>query len=148
MALDLDEIAMLVADITEVVEQSATVVQTQIALSLFRGFVKRTPVDTGHARLNWQMTVGKPATGIVKTRNVESLAGLKPFNRIWITNNTPYIGVLEYGLFAPKDPGPSKDKRRGRKGKVLVKDGYSIQAPKGMVRITWEEMKSELNALL
>jgi len=52
-------------------------------------------------------------------------------DKILMQNNSPYIGVLEYGWF-PKNP-----KRGGetKKGLPKTEGGYSSQAPQGMVGI-------------
>ena len=71
--------------------------------------VMKTPVDTGRARGNWQVTIGTPAQGWDETE-VDKNGGatinkgtstinqdLPPFPQIWITNNVPYIERLEAG---------------------------------------------------
>lgn len=77
----------------------------------------QTPVDTTRAVSNWQVTVGAPAGGevaphvpgsvggsgaataraITKSRGRAAVAGLKGGKPAFISNNVPYIGVLEYG---------------------------------------------------
>jgi len=105
--------------------------------------IKRTPRDTGLTKQHWQSTIGAPATGDVKgTRGAGVMTGLPAYAVSWITNNRPHILVLEDGGFKPADPGPSKDKRKGRKGRILVKGGYSVQAPAGMAAVTVAEMQS------
>ena len=52
-----------------------------ISLSLFNSIILKTPVDTGRARGNWQIDTSQSKT-----------AGL-----VRITNNVPYIVILEYG---------------------------------------------------
>lgn len=70
--------------------------------------VARTPVLTGHARANWQVTIGSPATGVVEGVDPSGAATLAngmaaimgdrdPFAVVWITNNAPYIQTLEQG---------------------------------------------------
>lgn len=93
---------------------------------IFRRVILRTPVDTGRARGNWQATTGSPATGeLGENRNAK--VGTAPALRalevargwkvgsasIFLTNNLPYIERLE--------------------------NGYSGQAPQGMVAITVAE---------
>lgn len=103
-----------------------------VCFETFKRIVNRTPVDTGRARGNWQMEVGKAASG---TLNVEGSAGevaskalnqatgklssITPFSIVHITNNVEYIYYLEY------------EKR-------------SKQAPQGMVEITITEMANWL----
>lgn len=97
--------------------------QKKIVLTVFRNIVFRTPVDTGRARGNWQVTISQPAetvvdgkdkSGAIVNRNAAAdLQALLPFQTAWITNNLPYIQRLE--------------------------DGYSTQAPGGMVQVALAE---------
>lgn len=121
---------------------------TKISLDAFSEIVKRTPVDRGQHRASWQIGINRPADGEVKaldssaggsntvTREAPKLFKLPPYPIVHITNNAPAIEILEDGGFQPKNPGPSKDRRKGRFGRVLVRDGYSVQAPQGMVKVT------------
>lgn len=70
--------------------------------------VERTPAVTGHARGNWQVSIGGPATGVVAGADPSGAATLAngvttimadrdPFATVWITNNSPYIQRLEQG---------------------------------------------------
>lgn len=112
----------------------------KIAFESFKRIILKTPVDTGRARANWGVKVGKPdistqssaedKTGSSALQGaateVEAWSGA---GSIFMTNNLPYIGVLEYGGY----PNPTKT---GTK----VSGGFSLQAPNGMVRVTKEEM--------
>lgn len=123
-----------------------------IALEGLGRVVERTPVDDGEARGGWQVTQGSPAQGQAESEDKEGdatiakgagvIGAVKPFTITWITNNVPHIEVLEFGLFDPKDPGPSGDRRPDRFGKELVSGGFSNQAPQGMVGVTFEELRS------
>lgn len=119
-----------------------------------------TPVDKGRARGAWDVGLGqRPST----ERKAPSKSGnrtisdgggkilrMRPFSVLYITNNVPYIEVLENGGFIPKNPGPSKDKRKDRKGETLVQRGYSLQAPQGMlgrtVRILTSQVLDDLSS--
>lgn len=77
----------------------------------------QTPVDTTRAVSNWQVTIGGPAGGevpphvpgsvggsgasaarsVTKSRGRTAMAAYKGAKAAYITNNVPYIGVLEYG---------------------------------------------------
>lgn len=97
------------------------ILQKKIALEALARVVQKTPVDTGRARGNWQVTVGTPAEGeLAVTGRVEpassGLAALKPFDVVYIVNNVDYIIYLE--------------------------GGSSGQAPAGMVAVTVEELRS------
>lgn len=82
-----------------------------ISLELFSSVIRDTPVDTGRARGNWQMTVDNPATSSalrldkqpkgappgpeLMNELVSGIRGLGHTN--YLTNNLPYIVALEYG---------------------------------------------------
>ena len=89
----------------------------EVAMDVLRGVVLNTPVDTGRARGNWQVTTNTPATGQtqVKTKNGAraiqdgtskiNSANVADGTTIWITNNVPYIERLEDGWSAQKPDG-------------------------------------------
>lgn len=94
-----------------------------IGLKVLRGVVLKTPVDTGRARANWQLSINIPKTDIKKTTNNTAIADgnrklktIKLGEDIYITNNLPYIGRLERG--------------------------HSKQAPRGMVALTLAEIEA------
>lgn len=95
---------------------------------LWSNIVKRTPVDTGRARSNWNVsknivddTVRERTTQSVTLQDVPPAKGDEPY---YIANNLPYIKMLEYG-------GYSKNSTTGK-----TVNGYSRQAPNGMVGVT------------
>lgn len=110
------------------VPEKVTAMQRKIVLTALRKIVLKTPVDTGYARMNWQVTINKPADSVVGEQSGEKvrssrvyekanavLANLPPFQTVYISNNVDYIEFLE--------------------------EGSSKQAPAGMVAITVEELK-------
>lgn len=150
--LELDRIAQTVP------EELVTTVHRKMTIDALSKIVIRTPVDTGRARGNWQTTIDTPASSVL---DIEDKSGgptieagtqvarrIPPFSQSFISNNVEHILVLEQGGFIPKDPGPSKDprgkpgsgKQGDRWGRVLVRGGYSVQAPQGMVALTFEEL--------
>lgn len=156
--LDLTDFNKTVETFLNRIPVRVNMAQRKIALDLLAGAVRRTPVDTGRARGNWQLSIGQPATGVLNRTATKRNTTLKEeqakvkkvphYSVVWLSNNVPYIEVLEFGQFVPKNPGPSKDPRKGRKGKTWVKGGYSVQAPKGMVRVALAQIASELQATL
>jgi hypothetical protein len=111
-------------------------------IELFRRVILKTPVDKGQARSNWQASINSPISSIL---NEEDPRGTKAINKMvnivlgkkdvseatfWLSNNLPYIDVLEYGEY----PNPPK------KGTGKTAGGYSIQAPTGMVRAALREL--------
>ena len=98
----------------------------KISLELFSRVILRSPVDTGRFRANWQVAIGsmpngtlsledKSGTATVSNATARS-AGVKAGDVIYLANNLPYAQRLE--------------------------DGYSVQAPAGMVGLTVQEFQS------
>ena len=136
-------------------EGEVIILQRTVTLQAMNGFVLKTPTDTGRARGGWTLEVGtEPPTvenrkkdragGYTLTLAENRLRVLTAYNVIYIVNDVPYIAVLDQGTYVPSDPGPSKDKRRSRKGKTLVSGGFSVQAPTGMVDVTLQEIRAGL----
>lgn len=100
----------------------------KICLDLLSGIVLKTPVDTGRARGNWMTSIGSPRTGTTlqtdKSGSGTIADGMGDIakatgNVFWITNNLPYIYRLEF-------------------------EGWSKQAPAGMVRVTINDISNKL----
>lgn len=112
------------------------------------GIIKMTPVDSGRARNNWFISTNSPSdetTGRVGISKGSTYVGQKTkkldvftTERWFLTNNLPYIQSLEYGLY--NKPGTEK-----------TVNGYSKQAPRGMVRLNllkWgKNLKNAFKAL-
>lgn len=73
--------------------------QKKIVLEIFSRLVVKTPVDTGHARNNWQITIGSEAQDEIDApiNELGALSTLGPFQDVYITNNVPYIERLDNG---------------------------------------------------
>jgi hypothetical protein len=99
-------------------ERKMTQVGRKVALELFRRVIYKTPVDTGRARANWQVTIGSQAT---MSKATAASAGFKAGDTIYLTNNLPYIRKLE--------------------------EGSSQQAPAGMVALTVQEFAQVVNQI-
>lgn len=134
------DFSMVINKFVERTNADIKVVVRKIAFEAFKRIILRTPVDTGRARANWSVTISVPNTAFITEGADKSGASAmqqaqettEKFNcegSIFMTNNLPYIIPLEYGGF----PSPPKN---GSK----TAGGFSIQAPRGMVRITMEEM--------
>ena len=65
--------------------------------------------------------------------------GAKNFQLAYITNDNPYIDVLEYGKYSKK--AIPTEQRKGKKRFHGAMNGYSVQAPRGMVRLTQSEFR-------
>lgn len=96
----------------------------KIVLEALRRIVQKTPVDTGRAKGNWQVTINSPASGQLNTidksggrtiaQAMAAISDFPPFSVVYITNNIDYIEFLE--------------------------EGSSKQAPAGMVGLTVQEL--------
>ncbi len=138
--------------VVRVAPQEVSRIVRTVGLEILRRVMEGTPVDTGRARANWQVSFGAPAPGEVSVpagsvpymgsapplsvsggeafnKGVAALGGIggNPYVHVFITNNVRYIEILEFGQFTPPDPGPSKDPRPGRLGRILVRGGKSVQ---------------------
>ena len=91
----------------------------EVAQGIGNTLVDATPVDTGLARSNWRATLSGPASGTIPAYSPGNALGLgeganasaakgqqnsvikrfdiKKHSNIFITNNIPYIGLLEAG---------------------------------------------------
>jgi len=106
--------------------------------------VKRTPVDIGTARGNWQATVNAPSASPIPVKDREGGPTISKAQKVlnqmplgstfYLTNNLPYILTLEYGGY----PNPPK----GGQGKTI--NGFSRLAPQGMLRVTLSEVARAL----
>lgn len=107
-------------------EGNAQTVVRKISIDLFSKTVLRTPVDTGRARANWNCSIGAPSftvsqktdkSGTTTQAGIRRTLGNWKDGDIYLMNSLPYIRRLEY-------------------------DGWSGQAPQGMVRITVTEFQT------
>ncbi|MDM0041878.1 HK97 gp10 family phage protein [Variovorax sp. J22R193] len=109
----------------ELTNERASTVTRQAALSMLNSLIKRSPVDTGRFRGNWQTTIGAPPSSVLETddksgaqtlsRGLAVLADFECGPPIYLVNGLPYGRRLE--------------------------NGYSQQAPSGMVRLTVNEFR-------
>lgn len=134
-SLNLDEWASKQKDKIEDVRRT-------FAFAIFKKVVQRTPVDTGSARQNWIVSLNGGSLaynpdavkgGRVMSKGLSVISSAKGDESITIQNNTPYIGKLEYGGYGPNS----------KSGKTV--NGFSRQAPHGMVGITMQEAGAVLN---
>ena len=106
---------------------------------LYQKIIKKTPVDSGQARLNWMI----------------NLNHLDVETKYSIYNSLPYMSTLEYGLYGkPRtnkavgyiggqtiagSPRLITGGTRRHSGVRITNQGYSKQAPSGIVRIASAE---------
>ncbi len=129
-------------------------VRKTYAYALYSSIVRKTPVDTGRARGNWNVSVGSPDTSVTeKTRKtpkpISSMPDPQGDESIFIANNLEYIGVLEYGRYPNPVKKGTKVSRKGEKPakyQIRSQNGYSRQAPEGMVGVTLANNENIFNA--
>lgn len=106
---DLRQFELGVSNFTvRVVPDRVRRVRDALALEGHRTIVMLTPVDTGRARANWQVSVGTPAEGFVEAFDAGGSATIArgagiiaeasdPYSMIWIHNGVPYVMYLNDG---------------------------------------------------
>ena len=96
-----------------------------VTFALFREIVRRTPVDTGRLKGNWQTTQRAPALGTLTTEDKSGgkaiaaiAAGMGGWGSVtYLTNNLPYAHRIEF-------------------------DGWSsVKSPQGMVRVSFARIQ-------
>ncbi len=97
-------------------------------IAVSSSIIKMTPVDTGRARANWLPSIDTPKNGTTQSETVNFAAVTSTISDsvgsvFYLTNNLRYIGDLEFGRFF----GPTAK---------VTGDGFSKQAPAGMVRVS------------
>ena len=113
-------------------------VTKKVAIEIFTKVTERTPVDTGRARANWNISLGSPdlsttppgthaefqgdPTGAATQKAQAVLGGMQQPEVIWIANGLPYIARLN--------------------------DGYSQQSPAAFVETAIAEVEAEIDSLL
>jgi len=117
-------------------------------IKFFGQIVQASPVDTGRFRANWFATISRPS-GRVEPDSEKSENGVnKRIERVvngtrtprvfWLTNNLSYSEVIEFGGYSKSvkletllrnEKNPNTPTRR-------TVNGFSLQAPQGVVRIT------------
>lgn len=104
----------------------------KIALDVFESVIRMSPVDTGRFRGNWQPAIGMAPSGTLEAMDpsgntvIAKVAGvtgrIEIGDVIYMVNNLPYAERLE--------------------------DGYSGQAPNGMVRLTVQRFIPIVDAVI
>lgn len=125
--------SLQLAEFAKKAGDNASLVTRKVAIDILSRVVMRSPVDTGRFRSNWVLTVGAPATGTSETTDKSggatvakgegAVASFQVGPSIFIVNNLPYGPRLEY-------------------------EGWSKQAPAGMVRVTVAEYEGLIRKAL
>lgn len=136
-------------------KQSANDDVRGVYLAGLSNIIKETPADTGRARNNWFLTTKAPSNRTTTSTsagggNSLSQVGKMPKdvlnNKVFFTNNLPYVGALEYGGY----PSPVKQGsyiKRSKSYEILSVNGFSKQAPKGWVRARIIKMQNKIRSL-
>ncbi len=141
--------------VNEEVPRALADLTVAIAIDLRATAAKYTPKDTGYHATRWQIATGTvpqtpaPAPTAALGGTAVGILGLTTgpqargaggrFRRapkgedMFVFNDARAIRILDEGGFVPPDPGPSRDPRPHRRGRILVAGGYSTQAPNGIV---------------
>lgn len=108
----------------------------KIILDVYSGIVHKNPVDTGQTQNNWNIGLNNVDPSITEEaiKNSQTIIGqalqvikqIKAGNVIYISNNLPWVRLLEFGGY----PGG---------GPRTTPEGFSRQAPNGMLRLTLRE---------
>lgn len=119
MSFELD-----LAKFADELEVETEQVVRKVALDVHTKVSMKTPVDTGRARANWNVSAGSPDRSVTEdtSAQVPTLKKGDGEEAIYITNSLPYIGKLE--------------------------DGSSDQAPSGMVSITMAEVEAGIKNVI
>lgn len=134
-----------------------------VILEVFSGTILDTPSDTGITRGNWQTNVGHPKTNEIDRADPNNVLARKEVldevgksrwgDEVWLSNNKPHIGKLEYGGYPnpPKlgtwlKPGQTKGNHTGPGYFMFSANGFSKQAPAGMLRRNLERARKIIEA--
>ena len=112
--------------------------------------IKETPVDTGRVRNSWFLTKGQPfslssgrsedKSGSGSISSLSTMPDKVLNNKIYFTNNMPYIETLEFGGY----PNPSAGtKTSGGYSKQLI----PFNTPKGWVRSNIIRMANKVRSI-
>jgi len=107
-------------------------------IQTFSEVIIGTPVDTGRVRANWFLSQDTPSNKTTQSTSPSNEANKIPRQvlgkKTFLSNNLPYINVLEFGGF----PKKSTDKTSG---------GFSRLAPKGWVRKALKRMQKRIKLI-
>lgn len=121
------------------IEVIATVVMFEISKSIALADVR----DTGRFTANWFATNSKPSSQTTKSTTRDSMGNvaekikgvMKKYGTYYFTNNLEYARLIEYGLYPKSVKRGTRNKKTGIY-EIRTKNGFSKQAPKGVVRIS------------
>lgn len=117
-----------------------------LRLQALEGVIEKMPVDTGQAKGATFVSIGAPSSQVSGQEDssplgssanavarAQSVINSNTDQIFYITNNLPYVPLLEFGGYGM---GP----------KTI--NGFSIQAPEGMFRITAVELRDGVRRIV
>ena len=157
----------------EKAKKNPEIVMRQVSMKLFSAIILGSPVDTGRFRNNWFASGATPSTETTAYTGKQGTAAIARVSKViteargygWteltLTNNLPYAEVIEFGGYSTGFAGPSRPDASGlvsfvgpqklsgfvgpkRQREQKTINGYSKQAPQGVVRVNI----TRFNALL
>jgi len=125
-----------IAKLAEIMKDDVRRVVRKSTLDVTSAVVKRTPVDTGRLKGNWNasqnvvdLTTSAGANAARGQEQANKAGAMEPGGVVFFANSLPYARVVEYGEY----PNPPK------KGKGKTVGGFSKRSPQGMVRVSAAE---------
>lgn len=135
----------MVSKFAKAAPEQANAVIRKSTLELFTDIIMDTPVKTGRARGNWQVSFGSPASGVLDERGdkesdnktssptagviTDALNSDRTTSVIFLTNNLPYIKKLEYG-YSKKSPRGMVRKNLLKANATLLKNIMAVKSGK------------------
>ena len=138
---EVNKFALSVKDANEKVVRGTTI-------ALFGAIIRSSPVDEGRFRGNWFASGADPSTRVTNTPDKSGLktannmqavvTNLPQFDTFTLTNNLPYSEIIEFGGYPKQVEKGTKVSKKGEKParyEQRSQDGFSKQAPQGVVRV-------------
>ena len=121
--------ALNLAKQIEAAKEQAELVAKKITIELFSRVIEKSPVDTGRFRANWNCSIGSPDLSTSESTDPSGSGAISKVTStvvsytlndqsVFLTNNLPYAERLE--------------------------NGWSKQAPNGMVRLSVMEIQNSV----
>jgi hypothetical protein len=133
-----------VSEFAQVTDRRIQEVMNLVTIDMFNRIVIATPVaeeNGGLLRGNWIATKARPKkrpreqldpTGQQAAAEIKATFEKSRARTHYLRNNLPYAAIVEYGGY----PNPPKTPELRQVPPGKTKNGFSTQAPQGMVRVT------------
>lgn len=138
-----------VSEFAQFTDRRIQEVMNVVTIDMFNRIVIATPVDKGLLRGNWIPTKARPKkrprekfdpSGQQAAAEIKATFEKSRARTHYLRNNLPYAGIVEYGGY----PNPPKTPELRQVPPGKTKNGFSTQAPQGMVRITVDAFSSAM----